>query len=190
MAVQARADGVYDGTGGVDLTFGAGRLLQLVSSTSSLNQRDWLVPGMAVGPVRELAADRDRQPSALGPADLHGGPGPSLRFRSVLEPLDEGADPLAGCPLRVRGRDHRQRCGRRQGSPGCHGFRTLLVPYPHDIGDGEQTTATETRHGVRLTLGQEWVEVRVDDRIERIVDALLGYANRRGLCADGADRPA
>ena len=183
VAVQARADGVYDATGGVDLAFGAGRMLQLVSSTSSLNQRDWLVPGLAVrtgSGASPLTVISSRQHS--GPADLHGGPGPSLRFRSVLEPLDEGPDPLAGCHYEYEVAITDSGVDVVEAVPGRQGFRTLLVPYPHDIGVEEQTTATETRHGVRLTLGQEWVEIRVDDRIERIVDVPSGSANRRGLC--------
>lgn len=183
VAVQARADGVYDATGAVDLTFGAGRLLQLVSSTSPLNRRDWLVPGLAVrtaagaAPLTPVGSRRH-----CGPAELQAGPEPSLRFRSVLEPLDDGPDPLAGCSYEYTVMVTDTGVDVVEEIPGCHRFRTLLVPYPRDIGIKEQTTATATGQGIRLALGPEWVEVRLDDPIERIVDVPSGYASRRGLC--------
>jgi len=183
VAVQARADGVYDATGGVDVTFGSGRLLQLVSSTSPLNQRDWLVPGLAVrtgAGATALTAICSRRHS--GPVELQAGPDASLRFRSVLEPLDEKPDPLAGCSYEYAVVVTDSGVDVVEAIPGRHGFRTLLVPYPRDIGITEQTTATVTAHGVRLALGLEWVEVQLEDRIERIVDMPSGYASRRGLC--------
>lgn len=160
----------YDGFGLVDLTFGADRRLQLVSSVAHPRLDGFLNLGIArrTGDDLDVLAhrtfDQGRHASAT-PDGLHAcasdGTGQSyvadiaLRDRTVhvSEALPDSSDPM-----------------------------TLLVPYPRDVGDGMTTTAQPQRNGLALRHGSERLRVEVGAPIERVIHIENGFANRRGTC--------
>jgi hypothetical protein len=181
VAVQAQADGVYDGTGLVDVTFGTGRLLQFASSARHRSGGPWFNPGLGVraGPGRTptvvLSGRRHR---FVDGAVVDG----VLRIDSVVEPLTEGEDPVAGWAIRGEWRTTPDGIEVVDATPGHTGHLTLFVPYPSDLGGGRRTTSSWIDGGVRFDLGDEWVEVTVDAPIEARLDLPDDYENRRGLC--------
>lgn len=181
FAVQAQADGIYDGTGLVDVTFGAGRWLQFASSARHRSGGPWFNPGLGVraAPARTptvVLSGRAQRFLAGGVADG------VLRVDTVIEALAEGDDPVAGWAFRGEWRATPDGIEVLEGTPGHTTHRTLFVPYPSDLGGGRRTTASWTPGGVRFELGDEWVEVTVDAPIEGRLDLPDDYENRRGLC--------
>ncbi|GAA2094449.1 hypothetical protein GCM10009841_04940 [Microlunatus panaciterrae] len=184
-ALQSQADGVYDATGIVDLTFGSGRLLQFVSSARHLAGGPWLNPGLAVRPgagatlVTPLGARRQTLASPLHD-HLDGG----LAFETILAESDTDTDndPVAGQRYRCEVRLTTSGLDVREATPGASHHRSLLIPYLRDPGTGPTTAVTFTGHGVRFSLAEEWVEFSVDGELERASDLPFGYENRRGLC--------
>jgi hypothetical protein len=178
IAVQAAADDTYDATGLVDLTFGSGRRLQLVSAARHLSGGPWLVPGLAVrsqpgaSPVTAVGGLAHRVasvPHVLGEA--------GVTFETSL--VD--GEP-AGSRYRWEGSVTADGVVVVETLAGWSGHRTLLVPYLRDLGSGTTTSVAFSDAGVRLTLGEEWVELVVDGKVERGVDLPYGYESRRGLC--------
>ncbi len=184
-AVQAQADGVYDATGVVDITFGSGRLLQFVSSVRHLGGGGWLNPGLAfrgtagMDDVLAVASCRHELVSPLATTE-HGG----LSFDTTLT-LPE--DALSG--VLEEGQAYRCEVAATddgiavtESTPARNGYRTLLVPYPRDFGTGEQTTVEFLDDGVRFRSGAETVEFHVEGALEHRADLPYGYENRRALC--------
>lgn len=190
-AVQTQADGAYDGTGIVDLTFGPGRLLQFVSSarqlgpsTGSGNGRAWLNPGLAVRPgpgATQVSAVCGRLHKIATPLRSDGEG--RLTYATTIEALTEVEDDLLA--------DQSYRCDVAvttdgvdvtETTPGALHLRSLLIPYPRNLGTDARTTVSFTADGVRLQFEQEWVEFTVAGAIERAVEIPYGYENRRGLC--------
>ena len=178
MAVQAAADDAYDATGLVDLTLGSGRRLQLVSAARHLSGGSWLVPGLAVrsqpgaAPVTAVGGLAHRVasgPRVLGQA--------AVAFETSLADGE-----LSGSRYRWEGSATAVGVVVAETLLGWSGHRTLLVPYLRDLGSGTTTSVAFTDAGVRFTLGEEWVEVVVDGKVERRVDLPYGYESRRGLC--------
>jgi hypothetical protein len=178
MAVQASADGTYDASGLVDLTFGPDRTLVFVSAARHLDGGPWLVPGLALrdeggaAPVTPLCATSrrlveplraDRDAGLTFTAELDEGELAGHRHRWSAAVTDDGVDVV-------------------ETVPGWTGRLTLLVPYLRDRGDGALTTVARTQRGVRFTRGSEWVEVVVDGPVERHSNLAAGYESRRGLC--------
>lgn len=181
LAVQARADGVYDGTGLVDVTFGAGRMLQFVSSVRHRSGGPWinLGLGLRIGP--------GRTPTVVVSGRRHrfvegGFVGDELTVDTVVEPLDEGDDPVAGWAFRGRWQATPDGIEVIEGTPAHSSWPTLFAPYPSDLGAGLRTTVRWLEGGVRFDLADEWVEVVVDAPIEARLDLPDDYENRRGLC--------
>ena len=125
--------------------------------------------------------------------------------RQVLEPLHPvGADsvivtttlgppadgvPRSDAPNLLEGLEHRLEvrvtedgCVATETLSGPPMHRTLLVPYLRDVGAGVIVDSTFTERGVRFSLGDEWVEIAVDESIERRSDLPYGFESRRGLC--------
>ncbi|WP_432536598.1 hypothetical protein [Kineococcus arenarius] len=190
VAVQAAADGTYDASGLVDLTFGSGRRLQFVSAARHLGGGPWLVPGLAVraqpGPtaVEALCAAPRRLTEPLSTSASGG-----LSFEALL--LEAGAGTGEGdrSAAGAAGRCHRWSV--RLEEDGVEvtevledwpGWRTLLVPYLRDLGAGPETTVEVTGDGVLFSRADEEVRVRVRGALERVSVLPHGYENRRGLC--------
>lgn len=189
VGLQSRADGVYDASGVVDLTFGAGRWLHLVGSARHLSSPEWVNPGLAVRPgsgstpVAVVAATPRR---VLEP--LHAVGADAVAVTTTLGPPAEGV-PGYDAPNPLEGLEHRLDVGVTEdgcvvtetlSGPPVH--RTLLVPYLRDVGAGVIVDSTFTERGVRFSLGDEWVEIAVDEPIERRSDLPYGFESRRGLC--------
>lgn len=184
VGLQTRADGVYDASGVVDLSFGTGRWLHLVTSTRHLSSAEWINPGLAlrsgpgstpvavvaaalrqvVDPLRAVTADTIAVTTALIPSDTDpSDPLEDREHRLEVQVTETGAvvtESLSG--------------------PAAH--RTLLVPYLRDVGAGVVVDSAFTDRGVRFTVGDEWVEFSIDDAIERCTDLSYGFESRRGLC--------
>lgn len=179
MAVQTHhPDDTYDATGLVDLTFGAGRLLQFVSAARHLTGGPWLVPGLAVrdragaGQVGVLCGAQHELVALLAS---------SLRAGLVFETTLVDGD-LAGQAYRWEGSLTDTGVTVVETLPGRSGLRTLLVPYLRDAGSGATTLVSFLDSGVRFTLQDEWVEFSVEGVLERRTDLPYGYESRRGLC--------
>ena len=177
VAVQAEADDTYDATGLVDLTFGSGRWLHGVSAARHLSGGPWLVPGLALRewpgasavvalcarPHRLLAplAAQDRTISTDATVELEDGA--QVRHTLSVTVTEDGAEVV-------------------EATPGRSGYVSLLVPYLRDVGTGQTTTVGFHPSGVRLTLGEEWLDFAFDGAIEGVANLPYGYESRRGLC--------
>lgn len=172
----ARPSPTYDAYGVLDITFGPGRLFQLVSSVRSLVDGKLYGPGLArregnggLGPLAVLA---HTDPLPLGPITATGPAG------FVIDARPRGA------PFR-----HRLACdagpdGIRisESTPGLEDCKTLLFPYLRDAGAGFQTKL-ETRPGeVRFHHGPETVSLHINGEVERLLDLPHHCENRRGRC--------
>lgn len=184
-AVQTQPDDNYDATGLVDLTFGSGRLLQFVSSARHLSGGGWLNPGLALRPSAELgdllALSGCRHEPTVPLVRLSER---SLGFESMVRPgaeqtLDDLADGQA-YRCEVVGTDTGVQV--TESTPGRAYFRTLVIPYPRDVGATELTGVELLPTGVRFTLGAEQVEFRVDGDLVHQAHLPYGYENRRALC--------
>jgi len=166
----------YDAFGIVDVSFGPGRYLQLVSSARATNTDRFYNLGIAhrEQPGRSSLA-------IVGQAN-----------HDLLEPIATGPGPAA---LRVRTRPrgaqfiyematHLEVDGVHisERLVGSHGYKTLLVPYVRDAGTGETTRVMVEPGAVRLGLGVEEIRIAFDQPVEHILDLPYGYENRRGLC--------
>ncbi|HEY8788986.1 MAG TPA: hypothetical protein VIM10_07645 [Actinopolymorphaceae bacterium] len=181
LAVQAQADGVYDGTGLVDVTFGVGRMLQFVSSARHRSGGPWINLGLG------LRSEPARTPTVVVSGRRHrfvdaGLAGGQLTVDTVIEPLAEGDDPVAGWAFRGQWRPTPDGIEVVEGTPGHTSYPTLFVPYPSDLGGGLHTAVSWIKGGARFGLGEEWVEVTVDASLEGRLDLPDDYENRRGLC--------
>ena len=185
--IHAAADGAYDGSGLADVTFGTGRLWQLHSSARHRSGGPWFTLGLGLRtepartPTVVLSGRARRFVDGRVTADEGSGL-PSLRVESVLEPLSEGADPVAGWTYTGRWTLVDDGVDVVEGTPGHTIYPTLFVPYPSDLGAGLLTTVDWIERGVRFTLGDEWVEVTVAGDLEGRLDLPDDYENRRGLC--------
>lgn len=182
VAVQAVADGTYDASGPVDVSFGTGRSLHLVGAVRHLAGGPWLVPGLAVrrapgpAPLTALCA----LPRRLS-APLRAGPGAELGFEALLAGDGESGD-LDGRRHRWSGRLTPDALEVHEELVGWTGLRTLLVPYLRDDGSGRLTQVETTGDGVLLRRGTEEVRVRLEGEVERVTDLPHGGESRRGLC--------
>lgn len=184
VAVQTQADGVYDGTGLVDVTFGAGRFLQLASSARHRSGGPWFNPGLGLrtAPARTPTVVVSGRGHLLVDAEVDDGLHPSLRVDTVIEPVEEGEDTVGGWAYRWLWRTTSDGVEVTEGTPGHMSYPTLFVPYPSDLGDGLRTTVRWIERGARFDLDGEWVEVTVDAPLEGRLDLPDDYENRRGLC--------
>lgn len=184
VAVQGQADGVYDGTGLVDVTFGAGRLLQVASSARHRSGGPWFNPGLGLraAPARTPTVVVSGRRHRLVDGDIDDGPNAGLRVDTLIEPLGEDDDPVGGWAYRWLWRTASDGVDVTEGTPGHTSWPTLFVPYPSDLGDGLRTTVRWLDDGARFELGEEWFEVTVEGELEGRLDLPDDYENRRGLC--------
>jgi hypothetical protein len=184
-AVQTQADGQYDGTGLVDLTFGTGRLLQFVSSARHLAGGGWVNPGLALrsapGADEVLAVASCTHELVTA---LHRVGDQSLAYETRLRPGEQqlSEDLVDGQPYRCTVLGTGDGVEVTESTPGWSGHRTLLVPYPCDIGLGDKTAVTFIADGVRFARDGEEVEFHVEGDICSRAHLPYGYENRRGLC--------
>ncbi|HEX3815201.1 MAG TPA: hypothetical protein VHX59_20390 [Mycobacteriales bacterium] len=170
--------GAYDGFGITDLTFGAGRLLHFSSSARHGQSGDFVNLGLAL-----------RSRPGRSRLDVV-----AARRHTVAEPIEDGDGVLtlisevaadserAGYAHRLAVRPTTDGAEITESTPGTATYQSILVPYLLDPGSGPTTAVRLLDDGIRLQLGDEWVEVRTDAAIESILDLPHGYENRRGLC--------
>jgi len=167
----------YDGWGLVDLTFGPNRMFQLTSSAKHLSAAEtWYNLGMAVRfePGRSeltVMANQDARP--IGPITRGDSPA-SVRVKARVKgsPFTNTlAVDVTSTGVTVA-----------EATPGMVTYKTLLVPYLRDCGNGQITSVTRDGNTFRFQLGAEVVRLTVDDEIDHVIDLLHGYENRRGLC--------
>ncbi len=186
IGVQAQADLVYDGTGLVDLTVGAGRVLQIASSARHLSGGPWFNPGLGI------RAEPGRTPTSVVSAHRHALSGEGLRadagaiaFDSEIAG-DDDDDPIAGWPYRFHAAVGADGVDVTEATPGHAHHPVLFVPYPADIGDGLVTRVTWTSDGARFDLdgahGRESLLLQVFSPIELRQNLSADYTNRRGIC--------
>lgn len=186
IAVQAQADQVYDGNGLVDVTFGAGRVLQIASSAQHLSGGPWFNPGLGVrqAPGRTPTVPISWLTQTLTGAGLQALTGQGIALETTLSVEDD--HPLHGWTYRLRATVQETGVSVVEETPGHPHHPVLFLPYPVDLGAGLTTTVTWTRTGARLELagpnGAEWVEVVVDAAIVGRLDLNRDYSNRRGEC--------
>lgn len=191
VAVQARADHVYDGNGLVDVTFGAGRLFQIATSARHLGGGPWFNPGLGVRaePGRTATAvisGLTQRPAGDG---LRAASDGGLELETVIEP-DEAEHPMAGWAYRltVQPVDGPDGTGIdvTEATPGHSHHPVLFLPYPADLGAGLRTTVEWTDAGAVLTLEhagrREELELIIDAEITARLDLDRDYTNRRGEC--------
>ena len=185
VAVQAAADGVYDGSGIVDVTFGPGARLAMVSSTRHLAGGPWFNPGAGVRerpgrtPTVVLSGVGHRPENGSPAATSDGG----IHVRSVLDapgtPVDGRLVELTVTPV-DGGIDV------TESLPGFDHHPVLFLPYPSDLGDGMRTRVTMTASGAVLEqttdAGTETLELIIDAEITGRLDLADDYQNRRGTC--------
>lgn len=192
VGVHAAPDPAYDGAGLVDVSFGSGRLLQLVSSVRHLSGGPWFNPGLA---VRLLPG---RTPTSVlsglthRPTRLEAIRGDDDAVGVALATVVEGGEdnPLAGweytMTVTLYGcRDHAG-IDVVEATPGHPHHPTLFVPYPADLGDGLTTSVRFTDDGAVLELAgsdtPERLHVVVDAPITGAANLARDYENRRGAC--------
>lgn len=166
----------YDAFGIVDVSFGPGRYLQLVSSARATNTEHFYNLGIA-----------HREQPGRSRLDIVGQAGHDL-----IEPIAAGPGPAS---LRVRTRPKGVQFVYEMTAQveadgvhinerlvGSHGYKTLLIPYLRNAGTGATTQGTFESEAVRLALGAEEIRIAFDQPVEHIIDLPYGYENRRGLC--------
>lgn len=165
----------YDAFGVVDLTFGPDRLLQLVSSVRHMASGRLFNVGLAT-----------RSGPGLGALDVAAQA--DMALAGPIRELDRSGFEILARP-RGRAQLHRLRAGVsedgvviEEGTPGHRAHRTLLVPYPRDMGLGSITEVVAVPGGVHFRHGDEVVALEVDAPVEQMVDLPHGYESRRGLC--------
>lgn len=184
VGIQAAADGRYDGTGLVDLTFGPDARLNLVSSVRHLSGGPWFNPGLAIksGPHRietvPLSAVPHR-PDGDSPSRLADGR-IGVVAKSILA-LDDDSSPVHGWQSIMtvvltddavevtEALDHDQHAA-------------FFFPYPVDIGDGSLTRVERTATGAKLINGQETLDLELDAGISDWLLLAADYRNRRAVC--------
>ena len=184
VGVQTAADGRYDGTGLVDVTFGPESRLNLVSSVRHLSGGPWFNPGLAIkGSVHRTetvplsdVVHRPEPGSPAKPADGRIG----IEATSMLAPDDESS-PLRG---------ERSTLAIELIEDGVEVTQTIehdhhaafFLPYPVDIGDGVMTEVERTDSGARLINGDETVDLELDAAISDWLLLPPDYRNRRAVC--------
>ncbi|MBN1642073.1 MAG: hypothetical protein JXA09_12630 [Anaerolineae bacterium] len=178
--VNAFPSSQYDGFGLVDLTFGPNRVLHLASSVRHLSEPGFYNLGLAIreragrSALRVIAQQDLRLIGRIerGPteASLH------LRARAKGDPYTYEMSLCADASgVHVEER-----------TPNLVGYKTLLIPYLRDCGSGQVTEVGSEACGdtavLRLRMGREAIQVRVEGALDHMVDLPFGYENRRGLC--------
>ncbi len=187
VAVQAQADHVYDGNGLVDVTFGAGRLLQIATSARHLSGGPWFNPGLGVRaePGRTTTAVVSGLPHHLDGPGLTGLDGQGIATQTILRPEDD-EHPLTGWTYRMTVRVVDDGVDVTEGTPEHPHHPVLFLPYPVDLGGGLRTSVRWTDTGAVLELdgpgGAERLELVVDPAITDRLDLNRDYTNRRGEC--------
>jgi hypothetical protein len=173
---NARPAPAYDGFGITDLTFGPGRFLQFVSSARHQQSGKFFNLGVASRAhpgLSELKVVAQGDYALVGEMERREGPA-SL----MLEARDRGN------PYRYRfaARIEADGVHVEEETPGSRDYKTLLVPYPGDVGNGVVTEARAEAGRARLVHGDEEIEVSFGAPVERVIHLPHGYENRRGLC--------
>lgn len=184
VGIQTTADGRYDGSGLVDLTFGPGARLNLVSSVRHLSGGVWFNPGLAIksGPHRTETVPLSavpRRPDGDSPSGLTDGR-IGITAQSILAPDDDGSP--------VHGR--RSTMTVVMNGDGVDVSETLdhdhhaafFLPYPVDIGDGSLTRVERTATGARLVNDRETLDLELDAPIFDWLVMPPDYRNRRAVC--------
>ncbi|MDR3708924.1 MAG: hypothetical protein P4L33_11540 [Capsulimonadaceae bacterium] len=170
----------YDSYGIIDVTVGLRRRLQFASSARYLSDGQLYNMGVArrSGPGRGDISPYDWEPLAL---------------IGAIEPLPDRAG--FSVAARVRGSivccriiveiDH-------DGihisfmSKGDNGYKTVIVPYLRDCGDGHTTSVELTQSAseavATLSMADEQVRVIVDGPVSGMLDIPYNFENRRGHC--------
>jgi hypothetical protein len=166
----------YDGFGLVDVSFGPGRALQLVSAAHRPGFDGWFVPGLA----RRGAGGLDPLASAplrpTGPFEQRGPSAVALEARFQGQPwLHRLTVEVEAGAVKVE-----------EALEGFEGGLTLVIPYPREMGDARRTEV-RLDHGQQgasalLTYGDEQLRVTVDTPVTAVRDLPHGFENRRGLC--------
>lgn len=184
VGIQTAADGRYDGTGLVDVTFGPDARLNLVSSVRHLSGGPWFNPGLAVKASAHRTetvplSDVAHRPEPDSPAAVTDGR-IGVLAKSILAPDD------ADSPLH----DRRSTMTVLLTDDGVEVTETLdrdhhaafFLPYPVDIGDGSLTRVERTRSGARLVNGMETLDLELDTTISDWLLLPPDYRNRRAVC--------
>lgn len=184
VGIQAAADGRYDGSGVVDLTFGPDARLNLVSSARHLSGGPWFNPGLA---IKKSPNRTETVPlSAISHSPESGSPARRADDRigvvakSILA-TDDDSSPVHGCQSVM---------AVSVTSDGIEVTETLdhdhqaafFLPYPFDIGDGSLTQVTRTGTGARLVNGPETLDLELDVGISDWLLLPADYRNRRAVC--------
>jgi len=171
----------YDGFGLVDITFGLDRRLQFASSVRYLGDPRFYNLGIA------SRADKGRSP--ITPIAWE-----SLTLTGPIEPV-EGATGFK-LTARVKGKVNKYDLkvviddagiDIEEATWGDGGYKTLIVPYLRDGGDGHTSVSEVLPQGDRtrivLTMQSERVEILIDAAISNYLELPYGFENRRGLCS-------
>lgn len=184
VGVQTETDRVYDSTGLVDLTFGAGRSLQFVTAARHLGGGPWLNPGMGVRSgsgtslVQSVCGREHEVITPLTATD----DGLAVETRVLPTDAEPGDDQLDGRTYRFEVTATEAGVEVTESLSGPESHVSLSIPYPRDLGGKETTAITFTEQGVVFSLGEERVEFCVQGAIEGSSDLPYGYENRRALC--------
>lgn len=180
LHVNAWPDHRYDGFGVVDVTFGPGRFFHFASSVRHAATGQLFNVGLALrggagrAPLRPMAQERALP---LGPMERGAGD-PSLR----LQARTQGA--TYGYTLNLWISDEGAEF--EESTPGLVGYKTLLAPYPRDVGSGYETSVRTALSPdgavVRFRLGNELIRLRVQGAIAQVLHLPVGYENCRGQC--------
>lgn len=187
----------YDVFGLADITFGLGRRLHFATPTEHLQSGKLFTVGMGIrtesgrSPVRAVAHDQfsirrldsDHETSSLqltarakGSSYLSNSTGRDTYASSSMPGLTDDTYEYR-CVAEV----HENHLSIEEATPYTHGYKTLLVPYIVNSGNGQITTVSSTGSKVIFESGDECIELSVDARIDPVLVMDYGFENRRGL---------
>ena len=178
--VNAFPDPAYDGFGISDVTFGPNRYLHFVSAVRHAAGGALFTLGIALreGPGRSAIRPLSSDPPVPSYPMERGLSEASLRVRAQ----QRGA--LFSYELNVWIDDDGVQI--EESTPGLTGYKTLLVPYLRDPGNGYQTTVrtafTSDGAVIRFRHANELIRLRLQGAVDHVLDLPYGFSNRRGLC--------
>ena len=179
LHVNAQPSCPADGFGIVDITFGPGRFLHFVSSAVHLATGRVFNIGLATrrqAGRSEIHPIAQTIPALLGP--IAGGlSASSLRLQARIPGslfVYELNAWISGEGLEIE-----------ESTRGHTGYKTLLVPYPRNLGDGYRTHVRSALSAdgavIRFRHSQELIRLRIQGAVDSILDLQYGYESRRAM---------